>query len=259
MSREFRIPTQEEIAKRNGLIIGLPQVLLTDSPCQVYPRVSTPEQKENVSAEMQQDRKFALRCGWPDNDDIIIVENDDLGLSGQLRMEDRPAFVKMLRNIANGKVKTVIVANISRFFRRKWNDEAEKFMQICDTYEVRVVVPNASRTAIKFVYDFSQRAHVEQFRRECEEAWNYLENHIYGTMHAAMDELGRAGFWTGGNLPIGYIVDRREKIDEKKNPNYLRFILYEPHAKVIRWLFARYWELYASTLTLRNGHQGTVL
>src|SRR6266851_10111363 len=100
------------------------QELPTDHYTQIYPRVSSPEQKKNVSAEMQQDKGFALLCGWIE--ERIIMDTDDLGLSGQLRMEDRPAFVKMLRNIANGKVKTVIVANISRFFRRKWNDEAEK-------------------------------------------------------------------------------------------------------------------------------------
>src|SRR6266571_5215702 len=89
-------------------------------PCQVYPRVSTPGQRNNVSAEMQLDRRFALFCGWSDDDKMIIVEKDDLGVSGQLRMDERLAFVKMLRNIASGRIKAVIVANISRFFRRKW-------------------------------------------------------------------------------------------------------------------------------------------
>jgi len=181
---------------------------------------------------------------------MIIVETDDLGLSGQLRMEERPAFVKMLRNIASGKVRAVIVANIDRFFRRKWNDEAEKFMQLCDTYEVKVIVPNPWRTGIDFVYDFSVKWHIDQFRRKCEEAWNYLESHVYGRMLAAQDELGRAGFWAGGNLPIGYIVDRREKVDGKRNPIYRTYVPYGPHAVIVRWLFDRYWELGGSVMAL---------
>src|SRR5947208_14881278 len=88
--------------------IGLP----IDSFAQIYPRVSSPEQKKNVSAEMQQDKGFALLCGWQER--LIIMETDDLGLSGQLRMEDLPAFVKMLRNIAEGKVKAVIAAQVHR-------------------------------------------------------------------------------------------------------------------------------------------------
>src|SRR5436305_875117 len=185
---------------------------LVQYACQVYPRVSTPGQKTNVSAEMLQDKRFALLCGWPDDDEMIIVEKDDLGVSGQLRMDVRLAFIKMLRNIASGRIKAVIVSNISRFFRRKWNDEAEKFMQICDTYGVKVIVPNATRTAIKHIFDFSLSADIQQFRRECEEAWKYLENHIYGTMLAAQDILGQIGRWGGWNLPPGYVIVRRGEI-----------------------------------------------
>src|SRR5947207_3346265 len=46
--------------------------LPTDQPCQIYPRVSTPEQKKNVSAEMQQDKSFAIQCGW--TEDLIIID-----------------------------------------------------------------------------------------------------------------------------------------------------------------------------------------
>src|SRR5260221_7421463 len=86
----------------------------THRPCQVYPRVSTPEQKKNKSAEMQQDKNFAILCGWVDDGKNIIMDTDDLGLSGQLKMEERPAFVKMLRRIAEGTIKTVIAAQVDR-------------------------------------------------------------------------------------------------------------------------------------------------
>ncbi len=207
---------------------------------QIYPRVSSPEQKKNVSAEMQQDNGFALLCGWIE--ELIIMDTDDLGLSGQLRMEDRPAFVKMLRNIAIGLVKVIIAAQVDRLFRDRWGQEYSKFMEICYTYGVKVVTPNPNRTAIDFVYDFSIPWHVDKFRRKCEEAWNYIENHI-GRMLAARDELAMAGFWACGNLPIGYIVDRRAKVDGVKNPLYRKYIVYEQHAVIIRWLFARYREL----------------
>jgi hypothetical protein len=237
--RKFAVPVTKEML----ILSTTTQELPTDYPCQVYPRVSTPEQRENVSAEMQQDRKFAVLCGWPDDDSMIIVETDDLGLSGQLRMEDRPTFAQMLRNIASGKVRAIIVANISRFFRRKWNDEAEKFMQICATYGVKIIVPTPGRTAIKFIYDFSIKEHIAQFRRECEEAWSYLENHVYGTMLAAKTELGKMGRWEGANLPPGYIPDRREKIDGQRNPDYRLFKIYQPWVEPINWLFDRFWEL----------------
>ena len=103
----------------------------------LYPRVSTREQLKNVSAEMQQDKTFALLQGW--TEDLIIVDTADLGLSGYLRMEDRPAFVRMLRLVADGAVKTIIVAQVDRLFRDRWGQEYSKFMEICYTYGVKVV------------------------------------------------------------------------------------------------------------------------
>src|SRR6266700_871039 len=185
------------------------QELLTDLSCQVYPRVSSPEQKKNVSAEMQQDKGFAILCGWLE--ETIIMDADDLGLSGQLKMEDRPAFVKMLRRISDGTIKTIIAAQVDRLFRDRWGAEYSKFMEICYTYGVKVVTPNPWRTGIEFIYDFSIPWHVDKFRRKCEEAWSYLENHVYGRMLAAQKELAERGFWTGGSIAIGYTIDRREK------------------------------------------------
>lgn len=217
--------------------------LTTEHPCQVYPRVSTPEQKNNVSAEMQQDKSFAVSCGWVDDGTSIIMDTRDLGLSGQLKMEERPAFVDMLRRIADGKIKVVIAAQVDRLFRDRWGAEYSKFMEICYTYGVKVVTPNSSRTGIDFIYDFSIAWHIDKFRRKCEEAWSYLENHVYGRMLAAQRELGETGYWAAGSIPIGYDIDRSEKVDGKKNPNYRKYIVYEPHARVVRWIFERYREL----------------
>ena len=235
-----RIHPLEEIQAKKTETPTWKQELPITHHAQIYPRVSSPEQKKNVSAEMQQDNGFALMCGW--TEDLIIMDTEDLGLSGQLRMEDRPAFVKMLRNIATGQVKVVIAAQVDRLFRDRWGQEYSKFMEICFTYGVKVVTPNPYRTAIEFVYDFSIPWHVDKFRRKCEEAWNYIENHI-GRMLAAREELALAGYWACGNLPIGYIVDRRAKIDGVKNPLYRKYIVYRPHAAVVTWLFLRYREL----------------
>lgn len=203
-------------------------------PCQIYPRVSTQEQKENVSAEMQKDKSFAVSCGW--SEDLIIVDDRDLGVSGQIRMEDRLAFNEMLRRIARGLIKAIVVVNVDRLFRNKWGDESGKFMEICFKYGVIVVTPD-------FIYDFRISWHIDRFKRRCEEAWNYVEYHIYGRLHPAQDERGYAGYWAGGHLPLGYIVDTREKINGAKNPNYHRYIPYRPHAEIIAWIFRRFKQL----------------
>ncbi len=214
--------------------------LPTTSYVQIYPRVSTPEQKKNVSAEMQVDKKFALACGWPE--ELIIVDDKDLGLSGQLRMEDRPAFNEMNREIANGHVKIVIAAQVDRLFRDRWGAEYAKFMEICYTYGVKVVTLNHNRTAIDFIYDFSISWHVDQFRRRCEEAWKYIEGHVY-RMLGAREEAAKAGRWTGHNMPIGFMPDLRERVDGRKNPQYKRWTVYSPHLERLDWAYKRFKQL----------------
>jgi DNA invertase Pin-like site-specific DNA recombinase len=103
----------QESTKRTGRI-----ELDMQSHVQIYPRVSTPEQKKNVSAEMQQDKTFALNFGW--SEDLIILDTRDLGVSGQLKMEDRLAFNDMNRRASNGIVKTIIAAQVDRLFRDRW-------------------------------------------------------------------------------------------------------------------------------------------
>lgn len=55
LPKSFIMPTQQPTYQATTQTIPLP----LDKPCQVYPRVSTPEQMENVSAEMQKDKSFA--------------------------------------------------------------------------------------------------------------------------------------------------------------------------------------------------------
>ena len=121
MSRLFLPPqdrqTKIELAQGRR---SLPELDL-EHDVQLYPRVSTKEQMENVSAEMQQDISFALNYGWPRR--RIIMDKADLGKSGQLRMDEREAFVGMLHRIRIGQVKTVIAAQVDRFFREKWGVE----------------------------------------------------------------------------------------------------------------------------------------
>jgi hypothetical protein len=218
--------------------------LLLDAFVQPYPRVSTPEQIKNMSAEMQQDRRFALRCGWPD--DLIIMDTRDLGVSGRLRMEDRQAFADMIARIGDPdprkRVRTIIAANESRLFRDRWGKEYSRFMEICYTYGVKVVIANKTRTGIEHIYDFSKSSDVELFRRKCEEAWSYIEHQI-GMMNSLRDEVGYAGRWAGWTVPTGFSVDLREMVNGEDNPNYKKYVPFAPWAANVAWLQVRYREL----------------
>ena len=221
---------------------------------QLYPRVSTREQMENVSAEMQQDISFARDYGWPE--ELIIMDSADLGLSGQKRMDERPAFLGMLGRIRDGIVKTVIAAQVDRFFREEWGVEYSKFMKICHDYNVKVVTLTHDRRAVETIYDFHNSRDVEDFRHECEAAWRYIVKQI-GRMHGARDELQRSGIWCCGSIAAGYLPDCRERIQGKLNPDYYRYVPYDIHAERIRWASRRYRELAANTSALFEEIQRT--
>ena len=239
MTRIIQPPNEEENEKSWRKGSNKPELDLTHC-VQLYPRVSTKEQMVNVSAEMQQDKSFAIDYGWLDEQ--IIMDPADLGKSGQLRMDQRPAFLGMLGRIRTSIVKTVIAAQVDRFFREKWGVEYGKFMQICCEYHVKVVTLTHDRRDIDFIYDFSISWHIDQFRRECEQAYQDLGRQV-GRMHGARNELQRSGIWACGSIAVGYVPDQREKIDGKDNPDYHRYIPYEEHKVRVQYLFRRNREL----------------
>ncbi len=245
MTKGFQLPMPE---KQPEQVNTSKHQLDTGKYAIIYPRVSTPEQLKNVSAEMQQDKTFVVKYGWPDN--LIIMNTSDLGLSGQLRMEDRPAFNSMLRLITEGTVKTVVAARVDRLFRDRWGKEYSKFMEICYTYGVKVVTLTVNRKNIDYVYDFSKSGDVDQFRRECEAAWKYIEKHIY-MMAESKAEIARKGLWFGANMPTGYIPDRREELENgEENPDYRKISPYWLHGKRVQWLFDRFMDLAGNVTAL---------
>jgi len=97
------------------------------------------------------------------------------------------------------------------------------------------------------VFDFQHPMYVKMFRFLAEMAAEYITYHVRGRLHAAKDRVARQGKYTGGSIPIGFIVDRRQVIiveyREVPNPTYKKLIPYEPHAQIVRWLFRRFCEL----------------
>lgn len=240
------LPLQPQEPQEPSWRMRQPELDLTHA-VQLYPRVSTKEQMANVSAEMQQDISFARNYGWPEN--LIIMDPADLGISGQKRMDERPAFLGMLARIQNGTVKTVIAAQVDRFFREKWGIEYGKFMKICAEYDVKVVILTHDCRAIDSIYNFRESKDVELFQNECKAAWRYIERQI-GRMHGARNELQQSGIWCCGSIAAGYIPDYRERINGKLNPDYYRYMPYEAHAERVRWTFRRFRQLGANASAL---------
>ncbi len=60
------------------------------------------------------------------------------------------------------------------------------------------------------------------------------------SLHNIRYGIGRMGRWVGFGLTLGYIPDRRERIDGLPNPDYLLYVPYAPHIEAANWHFDRF-------------------
>ncbi len=218
------------------------RTLRIDSPSAAYARRSDPEAKDkskdkSQSREMQTEDliKLAQEYGWKDED--LDPYFADLGLSGTLRPDQRPDMLRLFDNIDMGRYNhgSVICYQENRLFRDETQIYYNQFIQKCKEHDVVVVVISP----YLMIYDFRDEFLTEMFRWKCKEAGDFIKRHVKGWMHPARERSARQGNWAGlGDIPIGYNVDF-----DTHSPTHKKFVPYEPHAEVIRWLFQRYMEL----------------
>lgn len=227
----------------------LPVELDTEVGLGIYARQSTFAQVKNSrqSTEMQTDDlvDFAKRLGW--NESNIITFTQDLAKSGKLRIDQREGLRSLIHHIEKGEIKTVLVFLEDRLFRDETGIQYNMFIDVCKRNGVIVITPHMT-------YDFSNPFHVKQFRWKCEEAADFLRDYVIHRLHGAKNRISESGRYAGRSIPVGFLVDRQEFIvvNDKAvpNPTYRKFIVYEPHATVVRWLFRRFWELKGRLRTL---------
>ncbi len=224
----------------------------------VYQRLSTTEQirhslyslqmqdaledlavEDGYAVEFGADDRTRLRerddyRGWYRNGQII-VEQRDLGISGTKGREQRPGLEHLVALIEAKKLESVYVVHVSRLFRDQTLINAFSFGELCKKYDVKLITPYL-RLNLRIPM------HMEWYRREADWAAKELEN-IISRLHGARDVKARQGRYAGGGIPPGYIVDTRRTITvdgrEMDNPNFERLRVYEPHAKVIRYIMER--------------------
>lgn len=241
MQRYKKQPHQQKPAYNPTEALQLP----TDAKVGVYSRQSTINQVryKTTSGEMQTDDLIALakRLGWQEDHIILYVENVGKNgaiknASGKLRIDQREGLRALVQRIEAGEIKAVIVFLEDRLFRDETQIQVNTFILICQEHNVLVITPSMT-------YDFRNPYHVKQFRMKCEAAADYLREYVMERLHGGRDRTTSRGLYDGRAIPAGFIVDRREKIAGEPNPTYKRFIVYEPHARVVRRIYRRYMEL----------------
>lgn len=228
-----------------------PPTLRTVRNAAVYARRSDErarkkETDKSQSREMQTEDLlvWAINAGW--DNDLLEPYFADLGLSGTLRPDERPDMLRLFDDLDSGKLDhgTVICYQESRLFRDETQIYYNQFIHKCKEHDVLVVAVSP----YTMIYDFQDEFLTEMFRWKCKEAGEFIKRQIKGWMHPARIRAAKHGFWAGlGDVPIGYVVDINPK-----SPTYKRFIIYEPHAAIVVYLFKRFAELTGDLSKLRR-------
>ena len=210
------------------------------SPMAIYGRQSTKNQVENnresYEAQTTDLLKRALGMGW--KEDLLIVYTENIrsdgrvrSASGRLRIDQREGLSALVERIEAGEIKAVMVYQEDRLFRDETGIQYNVFIDICKRNNCIIVTPS-------YTYDFNNdRYAIRIFRDKMQQAADFIIDYSK-RMADLRARASKAGKYDGRAISIGYIVDRN-----RNSPTYKKYLVYEPHAKVVRNLFRRFREL----------------
>jgi Resolvase, N terminal domain len=212
------------------------QALPTHKPIVQYIRQSTTKQlrRNKQSYELQDTdlRRNLLAMGWLDNDESIIKIDSDQGKSGTKRRDERGGLDYLYELLENDRAGAVAAFDVSRLYRVLSRAEYGAF---CDlVLERKIPVVTASR-----IY-WPTRTDNDQLSDDFKAAAAFIEDIIKGKLIAAKNRhIQYDASYGGHSIPFGYVVTGMS-IDETERKFY---VVYEPHATLIRWLYRRFKEL----------------
>lgn len=229
MPRRFRIVDEQETQPQGPF---QPIQLPTHLNLIVYPRQSTQAQVLNhaMSTEMQTDDliEIGIRYGW--GRERCLVIDDDLGVSGTLGIDERIGLTKVMEQIDQHQSRAVLIVNEDRLFRDETMIQVNVFIKFMREHNAYVLTPY-------MVYNFAERFHVKMFREKAEYAAAYITDYVRERLAGARHKKALRGLYDGRPVSPGYRVDYERKLpDGSDNPTYKKFVIYEPHAAIVRQL-----------------------
>jgi hypothetical protein len=218
-----------------------PIELPTNEPIGLYGRQSSLFQVQNNTASNdyqinEQRRILIYQYKWSEK--LIIEYFDDFAFSGTLGIGERVGITNLVEDIEAGIIKAVYVFLEDRLFRDRHLENVVKFARIC--FERKIYIITNYR-----IYRMWLDADKNDFIEACKRAWEQFDTQINKRMIPMRAYKAHAGYYDSRGINIGYIVDK-----DKKSPTYNRYIIYEPHAEVIRWIYRRFIELSGSLALL---------
>jgi hypothetical protein len=212
------------------------ETALSDRPVAIIARQSTTRQTqehtESLKLQVEDAVEQYIQQGW--SKEIITVRvagNGTRGVSAsKLRIDQRAELQDTIADIKAGVIKLVGAYSVSRLFRDKWGIQVGTFMEVCAEYDVLVKIGGR-------IYNFNDANDRLVFKIEAEFAAK--DNELRAKlMTDARKRVSMRGEYDGRPLVVGFVVDR-----DKASSTYGHFLVYEPHACIIRRLYQRYREL----------------
>jgi DNA invertase Pin-like site-specific DNA recombinase len=191
----------------------------------VYQRLSTHEQRKKSlwSLEMQEALiEQAKADGY--HDDQIVVERRDLGISGTKGKDDRPGLAAMIQAIEADAVEAVYVVHISRISRDQTLIDGLEFGELCKQHRVLIVMPTMR-------LNLRDSMHMRLYRQEIERAADEIEL-LKMRLGGPRRHKALSGRFDGRSVAPGYLVDHDPTSETSE-----RYVLYPPHADVVRLIF----------------------
>jgi len=211
---------------------GQPQLPIEKLIVQYIRQSSREQVKKNKQSAILQDIKLTRRLlayGWP-NERVIKIDTDQ-GKSGQKRRDERAGLDELYRLVLSGQAGAVAAYDASRLYRDLTRVHYTDFVHTCETHNIVVVIYDT-------IYWPHSRRDMDALVDKFAEAARFIDEVVHGKLiPAKMQAIEDAQSYGGHCVPMGYYVVEDE-LEERKY-----YVVYEPHAKIIRWLFKRYHEL----------------
>jgi DNA invertase Pin-like site-specific DNA recombinase len=191
----------------------------------VYQRLSTHEQKRKSlwSLEMQDAlAEQAKADGY--REDQVIVERRDLGISGTKGWEERPGLAALIRAIEADEVEAVYVVHISRISRDQTLIDGLEFGELCKQHGVLIIMPTMR-------LNLRDAMHLRLYRQEIERAADEIEL-LKLRLGGPLRHKALSGRFDGRSVAAGYLLDH-----DRHSESYERYVIYPPHAEVVRAIF----------------------
>jgi hypothetical protein len=127
----------------------------------------------------------------------------------------------LYEDLPSGNSRVILVSQEDRLFRDETEIEHNRFI-------AQVAKHSGWAICGQVVYNFRREFDRERFRMACKYGKQYIEFHIKGRLHPAIQRAAMAWRYAGGPVPWGYVVDYRPH-----SPTFKHFVRYAPHADLV--------------------------